>query len=322
MSKNKKSDIDKDSSDLKNRLKELEKKVDKPTQITRIKRLEELQEKLEGTHKLSRLKRLEKIALAPQIIIVGFLFFLSIYLNGFSFEPLYIPIYYSSIILGLWVVILSIELLLFRLLEIRYGGSKSSNFLLAKRSVRNGIQFAVIFLIIFALFFVPFFSSGISDFLSTEKEVNLQNGEPKTINFTTRDQLNLLVTKNISVEILPYGKRDSLNNASVNVRLYEKSAYEKGKTNLTINNENDDPKSAELDKKFQYQYSNREFEENVLYMEANKNLTVKYTIERVLPKDKNHVFSILSFSTGIIFVGWIFLLTTVKKEETKESIYH
>lgn len=322
MSENKKSDVDRNSSELKKRLKELENKVEKPTQITRIKRLEKLQDKLEGMHKLNRLKRLEKIALIPQTIIFIFLFFLGIYLNGGSLEPLYIPIYHSLIILGVWTIILSIEFLIFRLLEIRYGKSKSSNFLLAKRSIKKAYQFAVIFLLIFTFFFIPIFTNQISGFVSIEEEIDLEKSEAKTVNFTTRDILSFLVTKNIKIEILPYGQRDSLKNATVNVRLYEKSNYEGGRKNLTINSEENDPDHASLDNDFRYRFSGRDFEENVLYMESNQNLTVKYQIEKTLPKERNFYSSIISFTIGIVFIGWIFLLNTVKKEETKESIYH
>lgn len=322
MSKNKKSDSDKNSSELRNRLKQLENKVEKPTQITRIKRLEELQNKLEGSHKLNRLKRLEKIALAPQIVIVAFLFFLSMYLNGSSFNPFYIPLYTSLIILGLWTIILCIELLVFKLLEIRYSKSKSSNFLKAKKSISKAYQFAVLFLLIFTFFFIPFFTNEVSQISTIEKEIDLEKGVQKTVNFTSRDQLNFMLTENITVEILPYGQADSLRNASVDVRIYEKTNYEEGDRNLTINSENDDAKSAKLDQPFKYKFSEREFEKNVLYMKSTENLTVKYKIERTLPKEKNYYFSIISLSIGIIFLGWIFLLNTVKKEETKESIYH
>ena len=319
MSKDKKSDREK-SSDLSKRLKELEKKVEKPTQITRIKRLEELQEKLEGTHKIKKLKRLEKIALVPQIIIVVFLFFLSIYLNGGSLEPLYIPIYTSLIILGLWLIFLPIELVVFNILEIKYGKSKSSNFLLAKKSIRKGYQFAVIFILIFAFFFVPFFTTELSEASSIEKEIDLERGTPKIISFTSRGQFNFMITKNITVEIHTYGKLYD-DNTSVIVHLYEKSNYEEDK-NITINSDSDDLKQATLENAFHYQFTERDFEENILYLNANRNITVGYEIEKTIPKEKNFYFSAISLTIAIIYIGRIFLLNKVKKEETKEAIYH
>ena len=319
MSKNKENKSNKDSS-LENRLKELEKDSEKRTQITRVKRLEKLQNKLERTHSVKRLKKIEKFVLLPQVIIVIFLFFLSIYLKGFSLEPLYIPMYTALIILGLWAILLSIELLVFKILEIRYKDSKSSNVLTAKKSIRKAYQFSIIFLLIFAFFFVPFFTNELSEFSSIEKEIELKKGQAKTINFTSRDQLNFMVTKNISVEIITWG--DDHLNGTVDVRLYEKSNYEDGEEHLYINSENEDPSYASADKTFHYQFTNRDFEENILYMNSTKNLTVKYNIERVLPKEKIYYFSVVSLTLGISFVGWIFLLNTVKKEQSKESIYH
>ncbi len=319
MSKDKKNKSNNDSS-LENRLKELEKDTEKPTQITRVKRLEKLQDKLERTHSVKRLKKIEKFVLLPQIVIVIFLFFMSIYLKGFSLEPLYIPMYTALIILGLWAILLSIELLVFKILEIKYRDSKSSNVLTAKKSIRKAYQFSIIFLLIFAFLFVPFFTSELSNFTSIEKETELIKGQPKTINFTSKDQLNFMVTKNISVEIVPWGNQNL--NATVDVRLYERSNYEDGEENLYINSESEDPRFTSTDERFHYQFDDRDFEENVLYMNSSKNLTVRYNIERVLPKEKIYYFSIISFTLGIIFVGWIFLLNTVKKEQTKESIYH
>ncbi|MFW6376185.1 MAG: hypothetical protein ACOCZJ_03400, partial [Thermoplasmatota archaeon] len=127
MSKDKKNKSD---SSPENRLKELEKETKKPTQITRVKRLEQLQNKLERKHSVKRLKKIEKFVLYPQIFLVIFIFLLSIYLKGFSLEPLYIPMYTALIILGLWTILLSIELLVFKLLEIKYRSSKSSNVLI------------------------------------------------------------------------------------------------------------------------------------------------------------------------------------------------
>lgn len=319
MSNDKKNKNDKDSS-LENRLKELEKESEKRTQITRLKRLKELQDKLERTHSVKRLKKIEKIVLLPQIVIVIFLFFLSIYLRGFSLDPLYIPMYTALIILGLWSIILSIESLVFKLLEIQYRDSKSSNVLTAKKSIRKAYQFSIIFLLIFSFFFVPFFTNELSDFSSIEKETKLIKGEAKTINFTSRDQLNLMETKSISVEIIPWGNNNM--NGTVDVRLYEKSKYENGEEHLYINSKSEDLNHTSAEKTFHYQFKNRDFEENILYMNSTKNLTVRYDIERVLPKEKIHYFSIISFTLGISFVGWIFLLNTVKKEQSKESIYH
>ncbi|MFW5927879.1 MAG: hypothetical protein ACOCSL_01655 [Thermoplasmatota archaeon] len=317
MSKDKKNKSD---SSLENRLKELEKETKKPTQITRVKRLEQLQDKLERKHSVKRLKKIEKFVLYPQIFLVIFIFLLSIYLKGFSLEPLYIPMYTALIILGLWTILLSIELLVFKLLEIKYRSSKSSNVLISKKSIRKAYQFSIIFLLIFTFFFVPFFTNELSDFSSIEKEIELAKGKPKTINFTSRDQLNFMVTKSISVEILKWGD-DNLN-GTVDIRLYEKSNYEDDEEHLYINRDSDDPNNASADKTFHYQFDNRDFEQNLLYMNSTENLTVEYKIERMLPKEKIYYFSIVSITLGISFVGWIFLLNTVKKEQSKESIYH
>ncbi len=292
------------NEELRKKLKNLESKVDKPTQITRIQRLQDLQNKLQGSYKVKRIRRVEKWAYRGQAIGIIAAFLFMAFLEGGSFDPFYVPLAFPLVIAGGWGAVVGIESLIFRLLEMKHRDSKNIDFLLAKKSMRRAYTVIVIFIILFALVFTPFATDRVSGMATMKGDISLDGGEARTINFTSTDRFGLSVTENITVEV-------TSDNASVSIKIMsEKDYMEERKEAQFLVSDNITKGTAFKTEDIPID----DFKELVLLIESTEDAEIKYQIDRVVPPDRNFCLSIICLEFLTVYLAWLFALYPVKKE--------
>lgn len=291
------------SPELKEKLEQLEDKVERPSQITRIKRLQNLQERLEGAHKIDKLKKLEKKVLFTQLIGIILFFPAIMYLNGVSLDDLYFPLYHSFLMVLIWTLILSLQLFIFKIIEIRRHGSYSAKRMLARKSIKKAVVVVIVALIILVAVYTPFMIDKINEISSTEKTINLDRGENKEIDFTNKGRLDFRVLKNITID--PHGS-----NVTFNI-FYKNEEAENSIREDEINN------TTTLK-----DLPTNEFNELALRLNSSSSSQVTFSKTVEVSSQKRLAFKLLSFFYVAVFVEWATLLYPIKKKYTGVGAYH
>ncbi|MFP4142948.1 MAG: hypothetical protein ACOCTN_06830 [Candidatus Natronoplasma sp.] len=309
-------DLPEDTSPkLKEKLDQLEREVDKPTQITRIKRLKKLQDKLEGTHEIDRIKQIQKKMMIPQIFGIIVLFPFLLYLNGASLDPLYFPIYYPILMLFGWILILILESFVFRIMRIKRHRSKSTKYILTKNSMKKSLALMVISLLLFGLLYTPFMTEAIDERSSVEAEqVHVEDGNNnyKVMTFTTQGVLSLRELKSLTII------RGDLEDESkdLHVNLSDRNGEELGSAALSGD------EGPEQSVTFEKEIDSSEFKELVLNVSASTDrFSFEYETTMELFGDKMRSFSMLSFFYVGISLQWPAVLYPTRKKYTGEGIY-
>lgn len=291
---------------LKEKLKKLEGEVDKPTQITRIKRLKELQDKLEGTHEIDRIKKVKKKLIIPQIVGIFILFPFLLYLNGASQDPLYFPLYYPILMLFGWILILIVESFVFRVMRIKRHRSKSTKYILAKKSMKKSLSFMVIALIIFGVIYTPFLTDSINDRLSIEDgRIDVEEADDiykARFEFDELGVFSLSGVKNLTI-------RPHEHDTQIFYTLYEIGGDEQQSGVLR---ENDGT---------HFEFDNDDFRKWVIRIESDDRFSLEYEKRIELLEDKMKGFSILSFFYVGIFLQWPAILYPIRQKYTGKGIY-
>lgn len=297
------------SPELRNKLKEVESRVEGRTQIRRVKRLQELQDKLEESHKIEKLKNIEKKVFVPQIFIIIILFPLLIYLNGGSLAPFYVPLFYPLLMLLTWTLILCLELFAFRMLEIKHHPSKSVKYLMAKNSMKKSVTVFIVVILIFSILYLPFLSQEISERGSMEKNIELDGGRAKEVDLASKGRFDFRTMKNLTVELLTKYEKDIV----VTLSVYEK---ETGNTfdprNLT----------REDDQVFFDDFSKDEFKELILRLNSTHDSEVRLFLDIKVDSNKIYWLSIITFLYIATFAEWTAVLYPVRKKYSGTGIYH
>ncbi|MFO8109410.1 MAG: hypothetical protein R6U17_02665 [Thermoplasmata archaeon] len=263
-------------------------------------------DKLEGTYQIIRLKRLEKMAFIPQIIgiIVVFAFFT--YLGGAQLVPFYLPIYLPLLVISIWILVLSVEFFVFRLMEIRFRKSESAKFLMASRSMKGAYSALVVFGIICLLLFTPFLTQQIENYADMEGEITLTGSED--IYFTSQGRLDFIMAEHITVEVLE-------GDGTVDVAILHKEEERK------LNRYSWDPQTASLDETFEYEMEQLPFDEYLLRMETDEPVTVRYTISQYIPDSRTYPFALISLGFFIAYAVFVGLMYPIKKKHADKAIY-
>ncbi len=296
------------SPELKEKLEELEREVDKPTQITRIKRLKELQDKLEGTHKIDRVKKVKKNLMILQIIGIIVLFPVLMFFDGASLDPLHLPIYYPILMLFGWVLILFVESFVFRIIRIKRHRSKSTKYLLTKNSMKKSISVMIVALIVFGVIYTPFLTEEINERSSIQSEVvNVEEEDDdyhESIILTTRCVFSLRELKSLTIR--PHGET---HDAIINVTLSER----RGDEQTTIELRDDEEETFEFD--------SDKFEEYVLHLSAEDPFVLEYETRMELIERRMDVLAIMAFLYIGTFLQWSAVLYPIRIRYTGKGIY-
>ncbi len=294
------------SPELRKKLREVESKIDEPTQIRRIKRLQELQEKLEASHKIEKLKKIEKLIFLPQIAAIIIIFPLIMYLDGSSLRELYLPLYYPFLMLFAWLLILCIEAFAFRSLEIKHHPSPSAKYMMAKNSIKKAITVFIVAILIFGLLYSPFLTEGINDHASEDRNIDLRTGREKEIELTSKGRFGFLTMNNLTLDLELFD-RDTNIDVSLHSRKTDNVIVEE---NLDVNNQS-----------FYHDFPDQEFKELVLRLNSTDNSLIRFRLDAEVESDKMHTLSLVSFLYLASFAEWSAVLYPIKKKYSGIGIY-
>lgn len=108
--------------------------------------------RLEGSYRLIRIKRIKTIFFIIQLIIALAMGLVVSYMLGMNTDPLYFPVDYFTFIFLILVLIISVESVYFKGLEIKYTRNKSRKFLLARNAIRrSGVIISICGLLVLML---------------------------------------------------------------------------------------------------------------------------------------------------------------------------
>jgi len=304
------------SPELREKLKEVESKSERPTQIRRIKRLQELQDKLEHSHKIKSLKDIEKKVLYPQIIGIIFLFPVILHLSGATLDPFYSPLVYPLLMVFIWLLVISLEWFVFRLLEIRHHPSKSTKCIMAKNSIKRAVPLVVVAIIVFSLLYTPYMADEIEARTAVGNEIELQveggeEGEERwdveEVPLVSRGRFGFRRVRNLTIHG-EYG--------TVNVSLQEKetgySLFEEDGGTVSLNR-SDSHTFAD--------FSEDDFLELVLRFNSTEEAKVRYEFNMEFCEDSRFAFAVVSFFYLAAFTEWIAVQYPIKKKYSGVGIY-
>ncbi len=293
------------SPELREKLKDVENKTEERTQIRRIKRLQELQDKLEHSHKIKSLKDIEKKVLYPQIVGIIILFPVILALRGGSLTPFYSPLVYPLLTVFIWILILSIEWFVFRMLEIKHHPSKSPKYIMAKNSIQRSITIIIVALIIFSLLYTPHMADEIEKRTSIEEQIEVEGVET-----TPPGQL-------VSKGRFGFQKAEDLTvhckDGTVNLTLYEKEDIDRVLfEGVTLEG---GESHSHTD------FPNDNFHELVLKFNSTGSAEIEYEFDMKIREKSRSIFATVSFVYLAAFTEWAALLYPIRKKYSGVGIY-
>ncbi len=273
-------------------------------------------ERLEGTYQIIRVKRLEKMAYIPQGIAIVVIFFLFLYFTGAQLKPFYLPIFFPLLIIFIWLLALSIESFVFRLMEIKYRKSESAKFLMAHRSMKRAYVVIIIAVIILVITATPFIHQEIEVHSSPDDEITFTGEE--TVYFTTRGRFDFRFINDITVELIDGEPPDT---ARVEVLLLSQDHYLKNNTHMRLNREVGDPNQATINDPFFFEMPRLRFEEYFIVLRSDQEVTVRYHIDVYVAMERVYPFTTLAIAFMTSYSIWVYLLYPIKKTYSSEGIY-
>jgi len=117
--------------------------------------IKNIKERLEGSYRLIRIRRIKTIFFIIQLIIATMLGLLVAFLMDAKFDPLYFPLDSFVFIFLIFILIMSVEAIYFKGMEIKYTRNKSRRYLIARNSIRRSVVIITITALLVLLLFLP-----------------------------------------------------------------------------------------------------------------------------------------------------------------------
>lgn len=274
------------------------------------------QERLEGTYQIIRIKKIERMAYIPQLLAIATIFSAFLYFAGAQFKPLYIPFFFPLLIVTIWLLALSIQAFIFRLMEIRYRKSESAKFLMASRSMKKAYSIILIAIIVFIITITPLTHSFVEDTSSIRNEVTFQGEE--TIYFTSRGRFDFIFIDDIIVELID---TENWDHDRVDVFVISQQDYYEDRLERCLNNDIGDPKEATYDEPFVFNMQRRRFDEYYLLLVSEDEVTVSYSINTYVSQERVYPFTTLAIAFATAFAIYVYVLYPIKKKYAGAGIY-
>ncbi len=270
-------------------------------------------DKLEGGYRLTRIKRIEKYAFIPQIIGIIVVFFFFLYVSGAQLNPFYLPLFLSTLIILIWLLVLAIEYFIFRLMKIGFHKSASAKFLMAQRSMKKSYGAIILSGLLFLLLFTPYMSESAEEYLSPSGDITLGPDGEEAIYFTTLDRFDFTRVSDITVE-LNEGEE-------VTVSILSEDNWEIRNFDMRLNRDPGDPSGATADETFFYDMPSLGFGEYRLVIQSEEPAEVSYNINMELPGTRTFPFALTFLGFFISYSVFVVMLYPVKKKHADEAIY-
>ena len=158
--------------------------------------------RLEGSYRLIRIKKIKTTFFIIQLIIALALSIMVSFLLGMNTDPLYFPLDYFTFIFLILVLIMSVESVYFKGLEIKYTRNKSRKFLLARNAIRRSAVIVSICGLLVLMLLLPYTHDYALDTHRVEPpEINVGMGNTTFQVFDAQDKFGLLRASSIEVSI-------------------------------------------------------------------------------------------------------------------------
>lgn len=274
-------------------------------------------DRLEGTYKLAGLKRLERFAYIIQSLGIIATFVFLVYIGGAMLNPFYLPIFWAILAALIWLFILSLEAISFRLIEIRKRDSESAKFLMADRSMKKAFTIIVVALIAFAVAFVPFFAEQVEEINRFEGESELVTSY--IIDFTSRGRFDFLRADEINLEVIGGGDFTQENHINVYIipkRIYnpERGEYGPGER-LNLETE------FGIGDDFTFQMPDIDFDEYYIVTHSDELVRIGFEVSYIIPDHITNLLSTVFMAFVISQTAWAITLHPIKKKHSEEAIY-
>ncbi len=272
-------------------------------------------DRLEGTYQIIRVKKLEKIAYVSQGIAITVIFFLFLHLTGAKLKPLYIPIFFPLLVTFFWLLALSIESFIFRLMEIKHRKSESAKFLMTHRSMKRAYGVIVLAVIVIFITAAPFVHQQVETRASPSGEITFTGEE--TVYFTSKGRFDFLFINDITVELIHTITPET---TKVEVLIISVEDYLKNNTQMRLNRETGDPTDATVNDSFVFQMPRLRFEEHYIVLRSEQEVTVRYHIDCYVAMERVYPFTTLAIAFMTSYSVWVYVLYPIKKRYSSEGI--
>ncbi|MEE9237570.1 MAG: tetratricopeptide repeat protein [Thermoplasmata archaeon] len=149
----------------------------------------------------SRVRTARGIIIGIQIAVVLMISGYLIYRGGYSLTPMYMPLDRVIKLLMIMTVVVSIEMMVFRTLEIRYAPKDGQKFILSNSSW-NGAKRALVVGVLLALFFAASPAQNLLlNIMSPSDSRNLAPGESYPIDFSSQDSVGITRATELRVAV-------------------------------------------------------------------------------------------------------------------------
>ncbi len=164
--------------------------------------IKNIKERLEGSYRLIRIRRIKRIFFVIQLIIATVLGLIIAFLSGAKFDPLYFPADSFIFIFLIFIMIMSVETIYFRGMEIKYTRNKSRRFLIARNSMRrSGMIIAVCALLVFILFLPQTQEYVLDTYSADESGINIPVMGSNSSYFSSQDRFGLVRASSIDITL-------------------------------------------------------------------------------------------------------------------------
>ena len=163
--------------------------------------IKNIKERLEGSYRLVRIRKIKTIFFVIQIIIAMVLGLIVAFFMGMRPDPLYFPMDSFVFILLIFAMIMSVEAIYFKALEIKFTRNKSRKFLVARNSIRRSsvIIGASAMLIIFLL--APYTQDYLADSHGPNDIVDIGILDSTRVTFDSQDRFGLTRADRITITL-------------------------------------------------------------------------------------------------------------------------
>ncbi|MDO9536999.1 MAG: tetratricopeptide repeat protein [Thermoplasmata archaeon] len=166
--------------------------------------IKNIKERLEGSYRLIRIKRIKLGFYAIEMVLGLVLAFTMSFLMGARFEPFYFPIDMFTFIILIMVLLITIEGIYFKGLEIKYTRNKSRRFLLARNAIRRSLAIIGLSGLVILLLMLPFSQEKLVETYAPTSDgwLNVPAGEIyRESSFECQDRLGLTRASFITIDL-------------------------------------------------------------------------------------------------------------------------
>jgi tetratricopeptide (TPR) repeat protein len=261
-------------------------------------------DKLELTYKSVRIRNIQRMLNITQVVLIVILSIVILWLSG------YLPLDFLFLFLIVMLLVYSIEVIVFRFLEIGYSKSSSAIHLMTKKSLRVALVILVVSIFILAVpLLVSYAKGGLTD---SGTNIQITPGQPLIVNFTNQDRLSLSFVSGISV---------STQSGSVDAWVLTEDEFQ-SVTAFGCPPAGDlCPTQSGSDFTISPSLLKKDFDKYVLYIASTSSVFISYSVDVELSPYVIQYIPILALISIITQAVWIGYLLPIKRKYERESIY-